>query len=120
MIWDLSCRTPGARRINSFYWISAPASVKQGILDISYDKATNTIAVKTCTVKTAGKITVYLNEDMLDLFSEVTFDFCGTKTTFTPVLSETVLNSTTKERGDYNFQFVSKITFDTQGNVTVG
>ena len=76
--------------------------------------------MKSCTVKTAAKFTVYLNEDMVDLFRDVTFDFCGTKTTFTPELSEKLLETTTKERGDENFQFVSKFTFDTSGNVTVG
>ena len=120
VIWDLSCRTPAARRINSFYWLSAPASMNKGILDITYDKATNTIRVNTCTVTSSAKITVYLNEDMLDLFSDVTFDFMGKTTTFTPELSEKILKDTTKERGDKNFQFVAKFTFDKNGTVTVG
>lgn len=120
VVWDLSCRTPAARRINAFYWLSAPASMNQGVLDITYDKKTNTIRVNSCTIKSSGKITVYLNEEMVDLFSEITFDFCGTKTTFTPELSESLLKTTTKERGDQNFQFVSRFTFDKNGTVTVG
>lgn len=120
VVWDLSCRTPAARRINSFYWVSAPASMNQGVLDITYDQKTNTVRVNSCTIKSSGKITVYLNEEMVDLFSEITFDFCGTKTTFTPVLSESLLKTTTKERGDQNLQFVSRFTFDKNGTVTVG
>ncbi len=120
VVWDLSCRTPAVRRINSFYWLSAPASVNSGILDITYDKKTNTVKVNSCTLKSTAKITVYLNEEMLDLFSDITFDFKGEKTTFKAELSESVLTATTKERGDRNFQFVAKFTFDMKGNVTVG
>ena len=120
VLWDLSCRTPSARRITSFYWVAAPLTVQNGILDITYDKATNTVRVNSCTVNTKGKFTVYLNEDMVDLFKEVTFDYCGTKTSFMPVLSEKVLEDTTKERGDKNFQFVAKFTFTTDGTVSVG
>lgn len=117
VIWDFSTRTPAVRKVNSFYWLSAPASVKSGVLDISYDKETNTVRVNSCTVKGNAKITVYLSEDMLDLFSEVTFDFCGTKTTFTPTLSEKTLRETTEERGDANFQFISSFTFNLAGEV---
>lgn len=117
VIWDLSCRTPRARSVLSFYWVSAPATTTDGILDISYDKATNTVKVNSCSVK-KGKITVYLSEDMLDLFSEVTFDFNGKVMKFAPTLSEETIRKTTKERGDVNYQFVSSFTFDTEGNVT--
>jgi len=120
VVWDLSCRTPSARRISSFYWLSAPLSVKSGILDISYDKATNTVTVNSCTVKTSGKITVYLNEEMVDLFKEVHFVFNGKTTSFMPELSEKLLEDTTEERGDRNFQFVAKFSFKTDGTVTVG
>lgn len=120
ILWDLSCRTPAVRRVTSFYWVSAPATVKEGILDITYDKDSNTIRVNTCTVKAPSnaRFTVYLSEDMLDLFSEVTFDFCGTKTVFTPTLSEDTLRKTTAERGDANFQFIASFTFDLAGKVT--
>ncbi len=119
VVWDLSTRTPSVRKVNAFYWLSAPSSVRDGILDITYDKETNTVRVNSCTVTSpkAAKFTVYLSEDMLDLFSEITFDFCGKVTTFTPVLSEELIRTTTEERGDPNFQFVSSFTFDLEGNV---
>lgn len=120
VIWDLSCRTPSMRRVTSFYWLSAPLTLTSGILDISYDKTTNTVTVNSCTVKGKAKITVYLNEDMVDLFRDVTFVIDGKSTTFTPVLSEKVLEDTVKERGDKNFGFVSKFSFTVDGTVTVG
>lgn len=120
VIWDFTTRTPNVRGINSFYWVSAPASIRNGVLDISYNKETNTVSVASCSVKgtNATKITVYLSEDMLDLSKEITFDFCGTQTTFTAVLSEETLRETTAERGDPNYQFISSFTFDLSGNVT--
>ncbi len=119
IVWDLSTRTPSARRINSFYWLSAPATVKTGELVIRYDKNSNSVIVDSCTIKksTALKITVYLSEDMLDLFSDITFDFCGTKTVISPEVSRSLITKTTSERGDSNFQFAASFTFDTTGKV---
>jgi hypothetical protein len=119
VIWDLSTRTPAKRGINSFYWLSAPLSLSKGILDISYDKETNTVRVNSSSIQSAtAKITVYLSEDMLDLFSEVHFEFNGKVTSFMPKISEELIVKTTKERGDKNFQFASSFTFDMNGNVT--
>ena len=75
---------------------------------------------KNITVDTEDGETVYLNEDMVDLFRDVTFVIDGKSTTFTPVLSEKVLEDTVKERGDKNFVFVSKFSFTVDGTVTVG
>lgn len=110
VIWDLSTRTPAARGVNSFYWLSAPVSVKSGVLDISYDKTANAVTVNRCTVK-AGKITVYLNEDMVDFSRPLTF-VCGGKTsTVTLTPKQSVMEKTLQERGDYNFIFADSFTF---------
>jgi len=111
VVWELSV-TAGANRereINSFYWLST--TIQTGIIDASYDKATNTVTIKTDKVG-KGDITVYLNEDMVDVFSPVTIVLPdGSKTTFTPKISIDTLRNTTMERGDPGYQFCAEFTF---------
>ena len=97
------------REIRSFYWISTKA--RAGNIDISYDKDTNTITVSECTIKRSD-ITIYLNEDMVDLFSTVKIVMPDGRTEeFMPQISLDLLRETTDERGDPNYQFCASYTF---------
>lgn len=111
VIWNVSTtyQSNNKRGIHAFYWISTAAT--SGTIDASYDKATNTITISECTVRRAD-VTVYLNEDMVDLFSPVKIVMPdGTVEEFTPELSLDLLRETTKERGDPNYQFCASYTF---------
>ncbi len=119
IIWDLSTRTPVLRGNDCFYWLSVDSRISSGTLTISIDKDANSVTVESSTLRKSSstKVTVYLSEDMLDLFSDITFDFCGQKTTVTPEFSKELLRQTTKERGDENYQFIASFTFNTNGEV---
>ena len=111
VIWSVGTnKTANQRRkINSFYWLSTSAS--NGIIDASYDKATNTITIKECSVRRAN-VTVYLNEEMVDLFSTVKIVMPdGSVKEFTPEISLDLLRETTEERGDPSYQFCASYTF---------
>lgn len=109
VIWNLATSKPKQRGINSFYWLSTSATM--GILDVSYDRDTNTVSFKGTPRIRSGEITVYLNEDMVNLFSDVkVISRTGKETVFTPEISLDVLRETTAERGDSNYQFCAKIT----------
>ena len=96
------------REIRSFYWISTKA--RSGNIDISYDKTTNTITVLECSIK--NDITIYLSEDMVDLFSTVKIVMPdGSTEEFMPQISLDLLRETTDERGDPNYQFCASYTF---------
>lgn len=96
------------RTINSFYWLSSNAS--KGMIDASYDKASNTVTIHSCTLQRTT-LTIYLNEEMVDLFSPVTVIMAdGSSETFTPEISLDLIRSTTAERGDPNYQFCASYT----------
>ena len=70
--------------------------------------------MKTCTIR-GGALTVYLNEDMVDLFKPVTIKLpSGKEITFTPEISVDVIRKTTQERGDKNYQFCAAYSFYAQ------
>lgn len=111
VIWELSvtAKSNGHRGIDSFYWLST--TLQTGIIDASYDKSTNTVTIKTDKVG-KGEITVYLSEDMVDIFSPVNIVLPdGTTKTITPEISVATLRETTAERGDPNYQFCAQFTF---------
>ncbi len=111
VIWETGTtnNSNNKRGIKSFYWLSTSAI--NGTIDASYDKATNTITIKQCSVARAN-ITIYLNEEMVDLFSPVKIVMPdGSVTEFTPEVSLDLLRETTSERGDPNYQFCASYTF---------
>lgn len=111
VIWDVNttAKSNEKRDLNTFYWLATDAT--GGTIDASYDKETNTITVKTCTIRGA-KLTVYLNEDMVDLFKPVTILLpSGKQLTFTPEISVDVIRKSTMERGDPNYQFCTSYSF---------
>ncbi len=111
VVWNVNTtnNSNNKRGIKSFYWLETPAT--SGIIDVSYDKSTNTVTFKECSVRRAN-ITVYLNEEMVDLFSPVKIVLPdGSVQEFTPEISLDLLRETTEARGDSNFQFVASYTF---------
>lgn len=108
VMWDLSTRAD-RREALSFYWLSAPAEVKEGVIEARYDKATNTVTVERCTVN--GAYSILLNEQMADLFRPMTIKTPEGETVIDQLpLSPDTLAETTRERGDPNFQFFVRLT----------
>ncbi len=111
VIWNAATTVDSnaQRGITSFYWLSTEA--RSGTIDARFDKETNTITIASCSIKRAN-ITIYLNEEMVDLFSPVTIVLPdGSEKTFTPEISLELLRTTTAERGDPNYQFCASYTF---------
>ncbi len=111
IVWNTGTnqKSNDRREIDAFYWLST--SAQAGMIDASYDKATNTITFKQCSARRAN-VTIYLNEDMVDLFSPVKIVMPdGSVKEFIPEISADLLRETTKERGDWNYQFCASYTF---------
>lgn len=108
VVWCLSQRAE-KRNIQSFYWLRADTNLTNGRIVVSFDKETNSIIIEECSI--IGEITFLINDDMFDVFSPINI-----KTSTNCICSEKVipeyelLKETTFERGDYNYQFVAKIT----------
>lgn len=108
VIWDLSTRAD-RRKVLSFYWLSAPAEVKEGVIEAKYDKTTNTVIIERSTIN--GAYSILLNEQMADLFRPLTVKTPEGETVIEHLpLSPDTLAETTEERGDPNFQFFVRLT----------
>lgn len=108
VVWDLGNRAD-LRNVTSFYWLKAASSVKEGEIVVNYDKRNNTIHVEKETVD--GKFSILVNEEMLDVFSPISVVTPKGTYEVMPTLSKELIYDTTKERGDYNYQFVTEIDY---------
>lgn len=108
VVWDLGNRG-WERSVESFYWLSAPMSTKEGIIEAEYNNAENSITIMKDT--TNGQFSILVNEDMLDVFRPVTIHSPKGNFTVNLELSEKTLKETTCERGDKNYQFAAKIDY---------
>lgn len=108
IVWNLATSRIKARDNNTFYWLSAEGVDTTVVAKL--DKSTNTITVGKCNRKAISSITIYLNEDMLDIFSQVTVVYDDSVKIYTPEISLDLLRQTTEERCDPNYQFCASIT----------
>ena len=109
VIWDLTTRA-ALREVDSFYWLSASKEVNEGVIVASYNTAENSITIEQNT--TNGPVTVFISEDMLDVFAPITVHN-GTEQYEVNVTPDyELLKSTTYERGDKNYQFVASIVIE--------
>ena len=97
-----------ARKNDTFYWLSAKGIA--GKIVASVDKSTNTVTIEQANKKGIDEVTVYLNEDMVDLFSEVKVVYNGKTTVVNPQISLDLLRQTTQDRSDPNYQFCISVT----------
>lgn len=109
VVWDLSTRAE-IRNTTAFYWLDVDISANKGVIAAEYSKEENKIKILKCDVKNKD-VTIYLNEEMVDLFKPVKLVISGKETTYNLELDKELLRQTTAERGDPNFQFIAKITF---------
>ncbi len=106
VIWDLSTRA-SERTVESFYYLSAPQTVTQGVIRAGYDRAENRVTLRAEGLN--GDFCVLLNEKMVDFDRPIVFDANGETIEMTVMPSRTVLEETTAERGDPNYQFEARI-----------
>ena len=109
VIWDLTTRAE-LREVESFYWLSASKEVNEGIIVASYNTEENSITIEENT--TNGPVTVFINEDMLDVFAPITVHTGSESYDVTVTPDYELLKSTTYERGDKNYQFVASIVIE--------
>ena len=102
IVWDLTNRAP-LRDVESFYWVKAPKDVTEGFLVVDLDQKDNSIIVNANT--TVNKFTLLLNDDMLDLDRKIHIITPTGEKTILVERDEETIKKTTKERGDYNYQF---------------
>ena len=108
VIWDLGTRAD-TREVNSFYYLSAPWSIKQGLIRACFDRQANRVVIGTEEVN--GEFSVLLNERMIDFARPVTFVVDGAEHVLTLTPDRKILEETTVERGDPNYQFEARVTF---------
>lgn len=109
VIWEFTNRA-NLRETECFYWLSASFDVNEGLIIASYDTESNSITIEENTAN--GPVTVLLNEDMLDLFSPITVNTPEESYEVTVTPDYELLESTTYDRGDENYQFAAKIVIE--------
>ena len=108
MVWDLNTRA-GEREVESFYYLSAPMSTNQGAVWADYDRESNEITLRAEGLN--GDFSVLLNEKMVDFAKPVTFTVNGKTARVWITPTRSVLEQTTQERGDPNYQFEAVIPY---------
>jgi hypothetical protein len=104
--WDLSAREP-LRQTEAFYRLKAPAGMDSGVIYAIWDSRTNTATVTTTGV--SGTFYILLNWDMADFDKPVTVVVNGESRKEDVAASAAVIEATTKDRGDLNYQFSAMI-----------
>ena len=107
--WNLATRAD-SREVTSFYYLRAPFETNEGEIIAAYDRQTNTVTLETKDLN--GGFSVLLNEEMVDFDSPVTFVVNGEERTITVTPVRSVLEQTTAERGDPNYQFEAEVAFE--------
>ena len=110
--WNMGTRAE-MREVRSFYYLRAPYGTN-GIVLVSYDRASNRIEITTEDL--SGDFSILLNEDMVDFSKPVTFVVDGTEVSRTITPSLDVLKETTAERGDPNYQFFAEVSYSSLVN----
>ncbi len=111
MAWDLSTRA-NLRETESFYYLTAPFATDSGVIQASYSPEENRITLTVQDVN--GPYGVLLNEQMIDFSKPVVFSVNGEETVMNVIPDRKVLEETTAERGDPNFQFEARVMFGTE------
>ena len=108
VLWDLTTRA-ALRETESFYYLTAPYATDSGVIRASFSREENRIEIVARDVN--GPFGVLLNEEMIDFSQPVVFSVNGEETVRRVTPDRRVLEETTAERGDPNFQFEAKIMF---------
>ena len=106
IMWDLSTRAP-LRDVESFYWLRAPKNMTEGRIFASLHKPGNSITINTKNI--VDSFDVLLNRTMLNFDEPITVTVNDSTTIHRITSSKDFISETTKERGDFNFQFSAKI-----------
>ncbi len=106
IVWDLSVRSPGSDT-ETFYWLRAPKSLREGVVIVNYDKETNTFHVEKNTVN--GNVWIMVNDEMADLFAPITVTFNGESTSCTVTPTLDYMKKTISEKWDRNMIFAAEI-----------
>ncbi len=108
VLWDLTTRA-ALRETESFYYLTAPYATDSGVIRASYSREDNRIEIIARDVN--GPFGVLLNEKMIDFSKPVVFSVNGEETVRRVTPDRRVLEETTAERGDPNYQFEAKVMF---------
>ena len=108
VLWDLTTRA-GERSVESFYYLSAPRGMDQGLIQARRIPGENRIILDADIAE--GDFSVLLNEEMIDFSKPVTFEVNGQAVTLSVVPDPAVLEHTTAERGDPSYQFEAEVSY---------
>ncbi len=109
VIWEFTNRAD-MRETESFYWLNADFEVNEGMIIASYDAEENSITIEENTAN--GPVNVLISDDMLDVFSPITVITPDETYEVTVTPDYELLEETTYERGDLNYQFIASITIE--------
>lgn len=107
IVWDLGNRA-ALRNTESFYWLQADKNLTEGIIRAKFNPEDNKVTLTMEGVK-KGRISVLISEEMFDVFRPITIQTNSEVKTVTVVPDTAVIESSTVDRGDWNYQFVAKI-----------
>lgn len=107
----------GLRESKAFYWLDRDATLDYSTIVASYNKSANSINIEKCDA-TKGVLKIYLNNDMVDIFKEVSVNVLGKKYVVKPEISTQIMEETLKARGDINYMFDAEIDITLSDNAS--
>ena len=106
VIRDLSTRAE-KRSVESFYYLKAEKTVTEGEIAAQYLPEENVVYLDAYDVE--GDFSILLNEDMVDFTRPVDFYVDDELLSLNVKLDLELIEKTTAERGDPNYQFESEL-----------
>lgn len=96
------------RDSHMFYWLDRDGLLTNATIIASYNTENNSVTIEQCDAE-KGTLKIFLNPQMLDVFSDVTVNFKDTSVVVRPIVSRQIMQNTITARGDKNYIFTSEI-----------
>ena len=107
VVWNLGVRA-GMRDVDSFYWLSAPNTVNDGVIKAVCERESNSVVIET-DGRVSGDFSVLLSSRMLDLGSDVRITVDGETYDYTPKPDIGIMEKTLAERCDPDYIFEDEV-----------
>ena len=109
IVWDLSSRAK-ERKVTSFYWLAADASVDQGIILADFDAGSNTFTLNPSD-DVNGDFSILINPHMVDFSQPVNFVTPSGIKTLELSPDPEMIRESIAETGDENLAWAQKVSY---------
>ena len=106
-VWDLSTRA-NKRKDTAFYWLRADFDVDKGVIEASYDEASNTITIKELE-EANGNVSILVNPRLMDINRTLNIVTPEGEYTVDADIDAEIVDASVRETGDPFLSWVDEI-----------